>query len=135
MDYDLRAQTQAGAKLALKANGGKGQVVTLTHQPISYDPTAGTNSGSPIVQTGSGCVFEYNTFIRSGIQAEPATLVQAGGRRLLLSPFASDGTMLTAPMVGDTVTIAGTTYEVSSVSTFAPAGAVIFYECNIRGPG
>lgn len=113
-----------------------GQAVTLTNTgaAATYDPATGATSGSgSTTQNAIGAVLEYSTFIRQGVRNEASSLIRAGDRQLLLSPFAADGTALTAPSVDDTVTVGAVTYTLTAVATNAPAGTVVYYDCNIRG--
>lgn len=132
--YDVRARATAARLLAPISQGGKAQAITLTHTaPRAYDTAAGTTTPVVTTQTGSGVVFEYNTFIRSGIRNEPGSMVQAGDKQLLLSPLKADGTALTAPQVNDTASVAGVVYTITAVAPLSPAGTPIYFECNIRG--
>lgn len=134
-DYDVRAAATAARVLRPKAQGGKGQPITIVHfGPAAYDPTTGTNSPTQTTQTGCGVVLEYNTFIRSGVRDEPGSLIQKGDKQMLLSPLKTDGTALIPPVAGDTVTtISGDSYTVTSVGALAPAGTTVYFECNVRG--
>ena len=134
--YDVRSAATAARMLAPISQGGKGQPVIITKPQAAgtYDPTTGAvTNATPTTQTGSGVVFPYTTFIRSGIKDEAGSLIRAGDQQLLLSPFAADGTPLTPPEANDQAQIGSTTYTITSVSRTAPAGTPIYYECNIRG--
>lgn len=122
--------------LAPIAQGGKGQAITLTRIVAgTYNPTTGTvEGGGPVYQTTSGAVFEYTTFIRSGVRNESGTLILAGDKQLLLSPMKADGTPLDPPAVNDTVTLAdGSVFTITSLAPLSPAGTPVYYDCNIRG--
>lgn len=135
--YDARARATAARMLAPIAQGGYGQTVTLTHVSggVSNPATSQVDGSVTTTQTTSGAVFEYTTFIRSGVRNEPGTLILAGDRQLLMSPYASDGTPLSpAPSVNDTVTLAnGVVFTITAVATLKPAGLPVYFECNIRG--
>ncbi len=134
--YDVRARATAARLLGPIAQGGKAQAVTLTHKSSGYEPATDTATPTAPTQTGSGVVLEYATFIRSGARNEPDSLIQRGDRQLLLSPLNSAGVPLTPPIAGDTVTLAsGVGYTITAVAPLAPAGTVIYFECNIRGAG
>jgi hypothetical protein len=124
------------AATALRLLTDKGQAVTITKTggAGTYDTATGSNTVTPpAAQTVMGAVFEYNTFIRSGVRNDKTTLVTAGDKQLLLAATATDGTTLTAPVPDDTVQVGVITYTITAVAPLSPAGAVIYYECNIRG--
>lgn len=133
--YDVRARASAARMLAPIAQGGKGQTIILTRvTPDDYDKTTGTIPAVTTTQTTSGAVFEYNTFIRSGVRNEPGTLILAGDKQLLMSPFRADGTPLDPPAVNDTVALAdGSVFTITSLAPLSPAGTPVYFECNIRG--
>lgn len=115
-----------------------GQPLTFQGGPVegsdAYDPATGSNTAStPASQSGFGVVLEYSTFIRSGVRNQPSDLIRAGDRQLLLSPLDASGAPLGPPKSGDKVTASGVTYQITSVAPLAPAGDVIYFECNIRG--
>lgn len=119
------ARLQATANKLLK---GKGQAVTITSQAVGdYDTTTGTASVTTTNQTGWGAVFEYTNKNIDG------TLILAGDKQLLLSAINSDGTLLTAPQVNDTVTIGGQVSTIKQVKPLSPAGTALLFDCNIRG--
>jgi hypothetical protein len=123
MDY---SRTQETADRLLKGNG---QLLTLTRQSAgTYSTTSGTATVNTSTQTGTGAIFDYGTRQIDG------TLIKAGDKQLLLSPFNSAGAALTAPVLGDTVTdAAGVVYTmVEPLKTVAPAGTVVMYKCNLR---
>lgn len=134
--YDVRAKATAARMLGLVANGGKGQVVTLTREAAGvYNPATGAAAITPTTQTGSGVVFEYPITIRSrgGSRDEPNTLILAGDKQLLLSALNTTGGTITRPQAGDRATIAGVVYTITAVGPLSPAGTDVYYECNIRG--
>jgi hypothetical protein len=128
------ARLQATAARLLSENG---QSITLTRSvtnPDNYDPATGDVMAFTLTQTGFGVVFEYNTFIRSGVRDEPGSLIVAGDKQLILTPLKADGTALNPPKVGDRATLAsGVAYTVTAVAPLSPAGTASYYECNIRG--
>jgi hypothetical protein len=105
-----------------------GQAVTLTHViPGAYDPTTGGVTNTTTTQTGTGAVVDWAARQIDG------TLIKVGDRRLLLSAFKTDGAALTAPVLGDTVSIGGVVYTlVEPLKTVGPAGITVIYECNLR---
>jgi hypothetical protein len=121
---------------ALRLLTDKGQAVTLTKAggAGTYDPATGINTVTPpAAQTVTGAVFEYSSFIRSGVRNDAGSLIRAGDKQLLLAATATDGTALAAPATGDTVLVGSVTYTITGVAPLSPAGTVVYYECNIRG--
>jgi len=117
---------QATANRLLK---GKGQTLTLTKVTAgTYNPATGAMTGATTsTQTAYGAVFDYGTKQIDG------TLIKAGDKQLLLSAFKTDGTALTAPVLGDTVSIGGVVYTlVEPLKTVGPAGITVIYEANLR---
>ena len=117
---------QATADKLLK---GKGQAVTITTvTPGTYNPaTGGMTGGTTTTQTAYGAVFDYGTKQIDG------TLIKAGDKQILLSAFKTNGAALTAPVLGDTVTIGGVAFTlVEPLKEVNPAGTVVMYECNAR---
>ncbi len=94
------ARLQATANRLLK---GKGQSITLTKITAgTYNPATGGFTGAGTsTQTAYGAVFDY------GAKQIDGTLIKAGDKQLLLSAFKTDGAALTAPVLGDTVSIGG----------------------------
>ena len=116
-------------KTANKLLLGKGQAVTLTHVvPGTYDPATGGVTNTTTTQTGTGAIVEWDARQVDG------TLIKIGDKKLLLSPLNTAGTVLTAPVLGDTVTdAAGTVYTlVAPLNTLSPAGTAVLYDCNMR---
>ena len=108
---------------------GKGQTVTITHVvPGTYDPATGGVTNTTTTQTGTGAVMDWDARQVDG------TLIKIGDKKLLLSPLNTAGTVLTAPVLGDTVTdAAGTVYTlVAPLSTLSPSGTAVLYTCNMR---
>jgi len=117
---------QATANRLLK---GKGQSLTLTKITAgTYNPATGGFTGAGTsTQTAYGAIFDYGTKQIDG------TLIKAGDKQLLLSAFKTDGTALTAPVLGDTVTIGGVTYTlVEPLKEVNPAGTVVLFDVNLR---
>lgn len=114
---------------AQKLLKGKGQILTLTKVTAgTYNPATGAMTGTTTsTQTAYGAVFDY------GAKQIDGTLIKAGDKQLLLSAFKTDGTALTAPVLGDTVSIGGVVYTlVEPLKTVGPAGITVIYEANLR---
>jgi hypothetical protein len=94
----------------------------------TYNPATGAMTGTTTsTQTAYGAIFDY------GAKQIDGTLIKAGDKQVLISAFKSDGSALTAPVLGDTVTIGGVTYTlVEPLKTVGPAGITVIYEANIR---
>ncbi len=108
---------------------GKGQTVTITHVvPGTYNPATGAVTNTATTQKGTGAVMDWDARQIDG------TLVRVGDRRLLLSPLNTAGGVLTAPVLGDTITdAAGGVYTlVAPLKTISPAGTAVLYDCNMR---
>ena len=57
-----------------------------------------------------------------------------GDQQFLLSALTSTGTVLTAPHVNDTVTLAdGNVVTIIALDPLTPAGTSILYDCVVRG--
>ena len=120
------ARLQSTADKMLK---GKGQSITLTKITAgTYNPATGGFTGAGTsTQTAYGAIFDYGTKQIDG------TLIKAGDKQLLLSAFKTDGSALTAPVLGDTVSIGGVVYTlVEPLKEVNPAGTVVMYEVNLR---
>jgi len=120
------ARLQNTAQKLLK---GKGQSITLTKITAgTYNPATGGFTGAGTsTQTAYGAIFDYGTKQIDG------TLIKAGDKQLLLSAFKTDGAALTAPVLGDTVTIGGVTYTlVEPLKEVNPAGTVVLFDVNLR---
>jgi hypothetical protein len=114
---------------AQKLLKGKGQSITLTKVTAgTYNPATGAMTGTTTsTQTAYGAIFDY------GAKQIDGTLIKAGDKQLLLSAFKTDGTALTAPVLGDTVTISSIVYTlVEPLKTISPAGTVVLYDVNLR---
>lgn len=114
---------------AQKLLKGKGQSITLTKVTAgTYNPATGAMTGTTTsTQTAYGAIFDY------GAKQIDGTLIKAGDKQLLLSAFKTDGTALTAPVLGDTVSIGGVVYTlVEPLKTVGPAGITVIYEANLR---
>lgn len=119
-------------QLAPIAEGGKGQIVTLTYTyVVEYDVEAGEAETVPYVQEGSG--------VEVGIKAERVngTSILTGDSILKLSPVRTDGLDLVVPpdtAITTTVTLAdGTQKTVARVERKAPSGLLIMLELQLRG--
>lgn len=128
--YDVRAKATAGRMLAPIANGGKGQVVTITTTTggAFNEATDTTTGATTTTQTGSGVVENYSAHSIDG------TVIQAGDIKLLLSPLNSAGAAITKPVADkSTVTLAdGSAWAVKRVDPLSPAGVVVLFELQMR---
>lgn len=108
----------------------KGQAVTLTRQASGgYDPATGSASVTTTTQTGKGVILPFGP----GLRKMAGTNITADDRQCILSGLASDGSVITAPKVGDTLTdAAGLVYEITETAPLAPAGLTIIYELTVR---
>jgi hypothetical protein len=131
MAYDDRARATAIRMLALKADGGKGQAVTLTR--------AGTGSGSRNATTGvytpAGAATQTGSGIEDVYKAHEidGTLILSGDMKFMLSPVTSAGADIVEPPLNSTVTYSGKTKTVKAVERVAPAGVVAYYVLQVRG--
>lgn len=127
--YDVRAKAQAARTLNTKANGGRGQAVTLTRQTGSYDTSTGVNTLTTTTQTGSGVEEAYSSRSIDG------ALIKVGDKKFLLSPLNSSGADLTAPVADETtITLAdASVWTVKRVDPLAPAGTVVMFTLQLRG--
>lgn len=131
--YDVRARATAARLL-----GGKGQAVTLKRagpDGSTYDTSASAYTGGtpPAPESCFGAVFEYSTFIRSGLRLEKGDPILAGDKQLLLAALNAAGVAIARPKPGDIVTVSGVDFTITSVAPLSPAGTDIYHECNIRG--
>jgi len=124
MTFYTRLQATANRLLR-----GKGQSLTLTRITAgTYDPATGGMTGATTsTQSAYGAIFDY------GAKQIDGTLIKAGDKQLLLSAFKTDGAALTAPVLGDTVSIGGVTYTlVEPLKEVNPAGTVVLFDVNLR---
>jgi hypothetical protein len=107
---------------------GKGQTITLLKQSAgSYSVSTGAVTVTPSTYYAYGAIFDY------GNKSIDGTLIKSGDKQLLLSAYSTTtGTLLTAPVVNDKVTVAGITYTITQIKTVAPGGTTVIYDCNIR---
>ncbi|MBI5940661.1 MAG: hypothetical protein HY859_09565 [Caulobacterales bacterium] len=129
MAYDDRAQALAARKLAPKSAGGKGQAVTISATAAStYNPTTGrATAGAPSTQACSGIEEAYRASLIDG------ALIKTGDKRFMLSPLKTDGTAITLPEAGHTLTYAdGTAWVIMAVEPFKPAGLLVYAYLQLR---
>ena len=121
---DFYSRMQATANRLLK---GKGQSIVITRQISgAYDPATGGATVTTTVQTGTGAVFDY------GNKDIDGTLIRQGDKQLLLSAVNAAGTLLTAPILDDTVTIGAIVYTIKQVKALSPAGTTVMFDVNLR---
>lgn len=131
--YD-KGRAAAIRELAPRANGGKGQRVTLTYTYTGeYDPAQGQAETLTYVQACSG--------VEVAIKAERVngTSILTGDSMLKLSPVRTDGQDLVIPpdtAISTTATLEdGTTKTVVVFSPVKPAGLLIMANLQLRGAG
>lgn len=100
-----------------------GQSLTLTHKTIgAYDPATGAAAETTSTQTGVGVVSGWGQGFIDG------SLIKSSDKQLLLS-----ATDITAPALGDTVTVGNVVYTlVEPLNTVSPGATVVLYQCNLR---
>lgn len=129
--YDLEAKADAAAELAPIAQGGSGQVVTITAPgtPGTYDPATDTTTGGsgPVTHIGSGLEEKYSAFsVASGV-------VAAGDVKFLLSPLKGDGADMPQPVPDSwTLTKADGAWAIKAVEPLSPAGTDVMFTLQLR---
>ncbi len=105
-----------------------GQSVTLTRRASgAYDPATGTAAITTSTQAGKGVILPLAAYRKNGDN------IIEGDQQLLLSALKSDGSVLTAPHVDDTVTLSDTSVvTIIAVDPLTPAGTDILYDCVVR---
>ncbi len=117
--YDLEARDTAAIALAPVSQGGFGQVVQITRGGVAE------------FQTGSGLEQTYSASSIDG------TLILAGDKLFLLSPFNIAGVPITPPEPDlDRIQFAdGSTWQIKRVDPLSPAGTVIMFTLQLRSSG
>lgn len=107
----------------------KGQSVTITHREAgAYDPATGTAAITTSTQAGKGVILPLAGYRKVGVGN-----IVAGDETLLLSALKADGSVLTRPDVGDTVTATdGTVYGLIAVDPLHPDGMDSLLDCVAR---
>ena len=108
----------------------KGQAVTLTrHVEGAYNTATATASITTTTVTGKGVILPLGP----GARYQAGTNVSANDKTAYLSAIAADGSVITTPKVGDTVTDAGgKVHEIVAVMEISPAGLDIVYGLTVR---
>lgn len=132
MSYDTDAHDDAAAELAPIANGGVGQVVTLTYTVTgAYDPSTGAPAITTVTQTTSGIERKYSAYRIDG------TNILTGDTRFMVSPVKTNGEALVLPDAlpeGATLTLAsGAVKAVKSVEKEQPSGLLLYAYLQLRG--
>lgn len=106
-----------------------GMSATLTRQTGgTFDPTAGTVTGSSTVNyTVTVAQFDYD-LKDSGADYQKETEIRSGDKQIFL---AASG-LAVVPVQSDTITVAGTTYNIANIKALSPAGVVVMYELHGR---
>lgn len=99
--------------------------MTLIHKtPGAF--TVATQTGAAdteVNDAATGVLRSYQQKLIDGM------VVQPNDRKLMLDAT----TVTSAPDTTDEVDIGGTRFQIVKVRTFAPAGVVIAYDCQVRG--
>jgi hypothetical protein len=105
-----------------------GQSVTITKPGAgTYDNATGVNTpAASTTQTGLAIEEAYKAHEIDG------TLVKVGDKKLMLSPLNAAGAVLTAPLVGHSVTVGGVVYRIMSVEPYSPGGTVLYIILQLR---
>jgi hypothetical protein len=121
--------TTAQRSTANRLIEAKGQTVTLTRRTLgAYNVSTGTASVSTTTETGKGVILPLAGYRKVGIGN-----IAPGDETLLLSALLSDGTAMTIPELGETITTADAIVrEIVAVDPLRPDGAAIFYDCVVR---
>lgn len=130
-----RGRALAIRQLAPIAQGGKGQVATLTYQPSgTYDPATGSSTTpDPVVQTISG----VETTIK--VDRVNGTSILAGDSEFKMSPVTTSGQDVSLPdqlPAQAVLTLAsGAEKQVVGVDPKRPSGLLISATLHLRGAG
>ncbi|MFM9829733.1 MAG: hypothetical protein ACKVOB_13490 [Sphingomonas sp.] len=121
--------TVAQRASAYRQIAAKGQTVTLTRNTSgTYDPATGAASITTTTQIGKGVILPLAAF------AKAQGNVVEGDQQLLLGALDTAGSVLTAPVVDDSVTLAdGSVVTITAIDPLEPAGLSIIYDCRVRG--
>lgn len=122
MDYTID-RTEAADMIA-----DFGQAVTLTRRAAgAYDPATGSAPVTTTTQSGKGVILPLSALRKGGDN------IIEGDAQLLLSALTAAGTVLTAPHVDDTVTLAdASVVSIIAVDPLNPAGTNILFDCVVR---
>lgn len=107
----------------------RGQTLTFRRETEgSYDPATGTNgAASTDDETIKGCFLNYQDNLFDGDN------VVRGDRRLIMSNYQSDGTVLSkSPQPGDKFIGQGDTVSVINAQTLKDGGNLIGFICQVR---
>lgn len=106
-----------------------GMPATLTRQTGgSFDPTTGVVTGSSTATyTVTVAQFDYD-LKDSGADYQKETEIRSGDKQILL---AASG-FAVVPVQSDTITVAGTIYNIVNIKALSPAGVVVMYELHGR---
>jgi len=121
--------TTAQRATANRMIDAKGQTVTLTRRALgTYDPATGSVSVTTSTETGKGVILPLAGYRKVGVGN-----IAPGDETLLLSALLSDGTAMTIPELGETITTADALVrEFIAVDPLRPDGAAILYDCVVR---
>lgn len=112
----------SAADIAAKLQA-KGQAMTLSHASAgTFDPTTGGVTGSTTTTT---TVYGITKSYRDGLINAPGSMILAGDKKAIISA-------LTAPAVGDTLTIMTVVWVIVAIDALEPQGETLLYTCQIR---
>lgn len=117
-----------GAAEALAVVTEIGETVTLNKtEPGEYDPVTGQVGGATVTQTAKAVLDNYS-LQSSGTQYSDGSMILRDDKKFLIP---ADG-LAWAPTLETTITAAGQLWQVVSISTLNPTGAVLAYEIQGR---
>ena len=115
-DYSGLAETARGLLAEY------GQDVTFTRQGSAvYDNETGQVTSTETKFTAKGVIFPY----KNGVSQVNGSLIEKGDQEVYWQGN-------TAPIPGDTVTVANVSYKVVSVMAIEPAGINVLYQIQVR---
>lgn len=112
--------------------GEEGQTVTLTRLASgAYNPATSEAAITTTTQTASAVILPFS----QGLRKQSGSSIKVGERLCYLSALKTDGTTLTPPEPGDTITDAGATvFTVVDVTDYDPTSALtLVYELTLKG--
>lgn len=112
------------AAVADELLGEFGQAVTITRdgdgEATRDEDTLVVTPPTPVTQIGTGVELGYTAREING------TSILAGDGKMQLSPFAADGTAMTAAVVGATITIGSVVRRIITAEPYSPGETVLY---------